>query len=416
MPNLLQIAITAGGGSIGSITTQIGDSFVKTFGGNSFITYHFRCYPSPSSKNISIKVGTPLSFLVHILWTRLFDAHGLASWYDTKKLIRVIEEKHIDIVHLHNIHGYYVNIKMLINYLRENNIPVVWTIHDCWNFTGHCAHYYEVNCYRWKKGCAKCPYKKRYPKSILMNRSAHMFNFKKELFTSLDNVVLIPVSNWQEEILRESFLGNKRIIRVYNGIDTDVFRPCDNTDSIKSKYGLKNRFVLLGVATGWGPDKGSLDYIKLSKLLPKDYQIVLVGLNDDAAKQFPSDIMCLPRTNSQNELVELYSVADVLMSLSYQESMGLTIVEAMACGTPAIVYNNTAQPELVNTNTGIVVETGNVDQVYSAVKDIRKKGKQFYSNFCRERAESFFSNTKCYGQYMEVYNLILNSYGRGKRS
>lgn len=411
MPNLLQLAITAGGGSIGSITTQIGDTFVDETGGNSYITYHFRCYPSPSPKNISLKIGNPLSFMVHILWTRLFDAHGLASWYDTMKLIHIIKEKHIDIVHLHNIHGYYVNIKMLIKYLKENNIPVVWTIHDCWNFTGHCAHFYEVDCNYWKDGCAKCPYKGRYPRSIWLNRSGKMFKLKKELFTSLENVVLVPVSDWQRNMLKESFLGNKRIVRIYNGIDTSVFKPCNNIDAIKSNYGLENKFVLLGVATGWGPDKGTLDYIRLSEKLPLDCQIVLVGVDDEAAKQFPPAIMCLPRTNSQQELVQLYSMADILMSLSYQESMGLTPVEAMACGTPAIVYDNTAQPEVIDENTGIVVETGNIEQVLSAVEVIRGKGKASYSNPCRERVNSHFAKKKCYSQYMEVYNNLLD-YGR----
>lgn len=407
MPNLLQIAITAGGGSIGSITTQIGDTFVETTGGNSYITYHFRCYPSPSPNNISVKIGNPLSFFVHILWTRLFDAHGLASWYDTRKLIKFIKKKHIDIVHLHNIHGYYVNIKILIRYLKKNNIPVVWTIHDCWNFTGHCAHFYEVKCNQWKDECAKCPYKGRYPKSIWLNRSDKMFKLKKELFTSLENVALVPVSNWQEDMLKESFLGNKKIVRIYNGIDTSVFKPCENVDLIKSKYGLKKKIVLLGVATGWGPDKGTLDYIELSKKLPLDCKIVLVGISSEYSKQFPSEILCLPRTNSQQELVQLYSMADILMSLSYQESMGLTPVEAMACGTPSIVYDNTAQPEIIDNNTGIVVETGNVNQVLTAVESIRRKGKQFYASFCREKAVALFEKNKCYQQYISLYKSIL---------
>lgn len=408
MPKLLQVAITAGGGSIGSITTQIGDAFIKEIGGESYITYHFRCHPSQSPDNRSIKVGNKVSFLIHILWSRLFDSHGLASWHDTKKLIQFIKSNKIDIVHLHNIHGYYVNISMLINFLRDSNIPVVWTIHDCWNFTGHCAHFYEVNCDLWKEECRKCPYKGRYPRSILMNRSGKMFRLKKDLFSSLEKVVLVPVSDWQEGMLRESFLGDKRIVRIYNGINTNIFKPQNNEEQIKQKYDLINKFVLLGVATGWGPDKGTLDYIELSKHLAQDIKIVLVGTNKEVANQMPSNILCLPRTNSMQELVDLYSMADILMSLSYQESMGLTPVEAMACGTPAIVYDNTAQPEIVDESTGIVVETGNVEKVLDAIRIIKTKGKNSYMEACRKRAINMFDSNKCYSEYVKIYRNYLN--------
>lgn len=408
MPNLLQIAITAGGGSIGNIATQVGDAFKDEFGGNSYITYHFRCRPSKSIKNISIKVGNRITFYFHIIWTRLFDAHGLASWYDTRKLIKFIKRNKIDIVHLHNIHGYYVNIKMLISFLKVNNIPVVWTIHDCWNFTGHCAHFYEVGCDLWKTGCTKCPYKNRYPQSVLLNRSEEMFKLKQRLFGSLNKLVLVPVSDWQCRMLQASFLGNKSIVRIYNGINTDIFKPIPNADSIKERYNLKGKFVVLGVATGWGPDKGTLDYIRLSQLLPEDVKIVLVGTNEEVSKQMPPAIMCLPRTNNQNELVELYSMADVLTSLSYQESMGLTPVEAMACGTPAIVYNNTAQPEVIDVTTGIVVETGNIEQTLNAILKIKESGKAYYSDACVLRVHNMFESKKCYHEYIQLYRKLLN--------
>lgn len=407
MPNILQIAITAGGGSIGSIATQIGDTFVDTFGGKSFITYHFRCHPSKSPKNTSIKVGNKCTFLVHLLMTRLFDAHGYASWHDTKKLIQLIEKEHIDIVHLHNIHGYYVNIEMLIQYLAQHNIPVVWTIHDCWNFTGHCAHFFEVGCNMWKSGCEKCPYKSRYPGSLLFNRSKTNYKKKNELFHSLSDVVLVPVSDWEKNMLQESFMKDMDIRRIYNGIDLNIFHPCDNASEMREELNLENKFVILGVATGWGPDKGTLDYIELSKHLPVDMQIVLVGIPKDMKPQFPETIMCLPRTLNQQQLAEYYSMADVVTNLSSQESFGLTPVEGMACGTPAIVYNNTSQPELIDISTGFKVETGNVKGVIACLLEVKDKGKAYYSNKCRKRAELLFDKDECYNQYMNIYKELL---------
>lgn len=411
MLKLLQIAITAGGGSIGSIATQIGDAFVDELGGKSFITYHFRCHKSQSPKNISIRIGNRLTFLLHVIATRIFDAHGLASYYDTYKLLRFIKREQIDIVHLHNIHGYYVNVKMLVNYLAKHNIPVVWTIHDCWNFTGHCAHFFEVNCDKWKTdGCHHCPYKNRYPGSLLLNRSAEMYKMKKSLFNSLQRVVFVPVSDWERQMLSESFLGGKKIKRIYSGIDVDIFKPTDNQENLRKTHNLEDKFVILGVATGWGPDKGTLDYIKLSKMLPESMKIVLVGTNEEARSQMPNSILCLPRTLNQNQLAEYYSMADVLTNLSTQESMGLTVVEAMACGTPAIVYNNTAQPELIDAHTGYKVETGNVEEVFTAIMEIRKKGKKYFTASCRNRVELLFDRKKCYGEYIEIYKDMI--YGR----
>ena len=406
-PKLLQIAIDAGSGSIGSITTQIGDAFVDSFGGKSYIAYHYRLFPSKSHKNVSFAIGNIFTFYFHVLWTRLFDAHGLASWSDTRKLINFIENNQVDIVHLHNLHGYYVNIKMLLKYLAKKDIPVVWTIHDCWNFTGHCAHFYDIQCDLWKRGCPKCPRKDRFPKSVWLNRSAQNFQIKKHLINSINKLVLVPVSDWQKRMLKESCLGTKTIVRVYNGVDTTIFKP-KNSDDLKNSLGLRGMFIILGVATGWGPDKGTLDYIELSKRIPDDIKIVLVGITKELASQMPSRILCIPRTNSQQELSAFYNMADVLTSLSYQESMGLTPVEAMACGTPSIVYNNTAQPELVDEKTGIVVETGNIEEVLLAVNSIRKKGKESYKESCINRALELFDKKVCYSQYIEIYKKLLS--------
>jgi len=409
MLKLLQIAVTAGGGSIGSIATQIGDTFADEFNGKSFITYHFRCYKSQSPKNNSIRVGNPFTFFCHILATRLFDAHGLASWYDTKKLIRFMEHEQIDIVHLHNIHGYYVNVKMLIDHLVKNNIPVVWTIHDCWNFTGHCAHFNEVSCDKWKiDECRKCPYKTRYPGSIFLNRSAEMYQMKKRLFNSLQKVVFVPVSDWEKQMLTESFLRKKPIKRIYNGIDLDIFKNTGDSEAIKEELGIAGKFVIIGVATGWGPDKGIMDYLKLATIIPESMKIVLVGVDENIQKQLPGSILCLPRTFNQQQLAEYYSLADVLTSLSVQESMGLTVVEAMACGTPAIVYDNTAQSELVDKSTGFTIETGSVEQVLAVLFEVQTNGKSRYSDNCRKRAERMFDKNKCYGEYIELYKQLID--------
>ncbi|MGI6521062.1 MAG: glycosyltransferase [Fermentimonas sp.] len=402
MPTLLQINVTANAGSTGRIAEEIGLKAIAS-GWDSYIAYGRNERPSVSKL---IRVGNDMDVKLHGIQTRLFDRHGLGSKKATIEFIKKTETIKPDIIHLHNIHGYYINYPVLFSFLQKIKTPIVWTLHDCWSITGHCSHFTYIKCEKWKTQCHSCPQKSSYPASYLLDRSKKNYILKKKLFNSVSNLTLIPVSNWLSDILKESFLQNYPIKVINNGIDTKVFKPYKNSD-FRDKYNLKNKFIIMGVATAWSEGKGISDYIALSKVISYDCKIVLVGLKQNQMNDVPDNIIKLPLTTNQKQLAELYSMADVVISLSRGESFGLTIVEGFACGTPGIVYNNTAQPELITLDTGYVVENDNIDDVANAINKIKNNGKKFYSNACRNRAIQYYNKDDRFEDYISLYNEIL---------
>ena len=402
MPRLLQINSTANWGSTGKIAEQIGERAIAN-GWESYIAYG---RVANNSSSTLIRIGSRLSQAWHLLQTRLFDRHGLGSKFATKKLIHQIEEIKPDIIHLHNIHGYYINYPILFDYLNSTDIPVVWTLHDCWAFTGHCAHYVNCRCTKWQEECYNCPNKEEYPKTFLDN-SRRNYRHKQQLFTALTKkLTIIPVSQWLESEAKKSFLKDSHITYVYNGIDTNIFQPVDS-NNIRQRYNIEARHIIVSVASVWDNNKGLQDIIALRSQLPKEYAIIIVGLSNRQAKDLPGNIIAIPRTNSQSELAEIYSCADIVLSTSRQETFGLTIAEGMACGTPAIVYNTTALPELITPATGIVVEQGDVAGVVRAIEEICAKGKEHYAEACRKRAVDNFDKNACFEKYIALYGELL---------
>lgn len=408
MPTLLQINVTANWGSTGKIAEQIGVHAISC-GWDSYIAYGR--YANPSKSNL-IKIGLGVSQLWHVLLSRIFDNQGLVSRIATKRLVRKIEKLSPDIIHLHNIHGYYLNYKILFDYLTRVDIPVVWTLHDCWAYTGHCSHYIQDKCCQWKQECIRKDCGRLYPRSFF-SRTKRNFNLKRSLFTSLGSrLVVTPVSSWLADQTEKSFLRNQRIHFIYNGLDISVFTPHD-TEHIKRKFNVEGKSILLGVASTWSEAKGFSDYMELRKKLPKDYVIIMVGLNAKEISKLPVGVIGVKRTQSVHELAELYSAADIVLSLSRAETFGLTVAEGMACGTPAVVYNNTAVPELITAETGLIVDnTGDIDGVIQAVEAIIGQGKQRYSYACRKRAEEYFDNRKCFEKYIQLYNDLLSRPGQ----
>jgi len=403
MKTLLQINTVVNSGSTGRIAEEIGQT-VKLSGWKSYIAYgrHAR-----TSQSELIKIGSDWDIMMHGLQTRLFDRHGFASIAATRKFVKQIKKINPDIIHLHNIHGYYINIEILFRYLKDANIPVVWTFHDCWPMTGHCAHFTFVGCDKWKTQCYECPQKKDYPSSYFLDRSKQNHKQKRKLFTSVNDITIVPVSNWVGEILKQSYLKDYPIRVINNGIDVNVFSP-QSRDGIRLKYGLADKFILLGVATEWGRRKGLHDFIELSKTLKDDEIIILVGLKEDQIKILPENIIGITRTESTQELVEFYSSADVVMNISYEETFGLTTVEGFACGTPGIVYNTTASPELVDDSTGLIVDPGDIKGLVKAITQIKEKGKQSYSEACVKRAHRLYRKEDRYREYIELYEELLN--------
>lgn len=397
---LLQINSDINWGSIGRITEQIGILSIS-HGWDSYVVYG---RDSTTSSLNTIKVGSKFETYEHYVENVLFDNDGLASRRSTKRLVEIIKNLNPDIIHLHNIHDHWLNYDILFKFLATLEIPIVWTLHDCWSFTGGCSHYTVNQCFQWETECNKCKFKKGLL-PIIEQTGTH-YHTKKKLFNSLDNLVLVPVSNWLEGEIRKSFLKEQRIYRIYNGIDISVFRNIKS--SIKKKYGIEDKSLLVALATAWSEHKGLNDYKALATKLPKDVCLMLVGLNKKQISGLPDSIIGIERTQDVNELVETYSAADIVLNLSYEETFGLTTVEGFACGTPGIVYKSTASPELVTPKTGLVVKPGDIDGVATAVREILKKGKEYYTKACRERAVNVFNKDDRFADYIKLYDMLLN--------
>ena len=394
---VLQINSVCGIRSTGRICTDLAE-ILKSHGHECKIAYGREQVPE-KFKEDAYRIGSNKDVIIHAFFSRIFDNSGFLSKKATKKFISWAREYNPDIIHLHNIHGYYINIEMLFNFLAEFNKPVIWTMHDCWAFTGHCSHFDYVNCEKWKEGCFCCSQKKEYPTSLLMDRAKKNYFKKKRIFNSVDDLTIVAVSDWLKTVLEASFLKKFTIKRIYNGIDLKSFTPT-RTDVLK-KYGLDEYNIILGVASAWSKKKGLDIFLKLNEKLDKKYKIVLVGIDDETKKSIPDDILCINKTNDIGELSELYSSAKVFLNPSYEETMGLTTVEALACGTPVIVSNRTALPECVDENCGVVVDCTNIELLSNAIYKVCNDEK-YNEEVCVNRAKSFDKFEK-YEEYIDLY-------------
>lgn len=347
-------------------------------------------------RNISYRIGSDADVKMHALMSRAFDCSGFRSKKATETLIKKIQRYKPDVIHLHNLHGYYLNIEILFEYLATADIPVVWTLHDCWAFTGHCAYFSVAKCDRWKTGCHHCPQKKCYPASYLCDHSAQNYEKKRRLFTSVRNMTLVTPSEWLAGLVRASFLGKYPVQVIPNGIDLSVFQPTEG--NFRERYCLQGKKIVLGVASVWDERKGLDDFLKLAELIDEQTRIVLVGVNRKQIKRLPKNVVGIERTNNVNELAEIYTAADVFVNPGREETMGMTTLEALACGTPTVVYNCTAVPEVIDETCGLVVEPC-AEYIWDAVTRIEKNNREA----CLNRAKSFGLNRQA-EQYLNTYH------------
>ena len=364
---VLLINAECGTGSTGKISAAIAEQYEKE-GHEVKIAYGRKAFVPEQFKKFAVRIGTDNEVKLHALLTRITDKQGLYSKRATKEFLKWAEEFNPDILWLHNLHSYYLNYEMLFEWIKTRpQMEVKWTLHDCWTFTGHCAYFDMVKCYKWKTVCEECPQKTTYPASFVFSNCNDNFKRKKQAFTGVKNMTLITPSNWLAKLVEESFLKEYPVEVVYNTIDTNIFKPTPS--DFRERYGLENKKIILGVASVWEPRKGLKDFIELSKLLDYKYKIVLVGLSDKQLKEIPENIIGIKRTNGQKELAEIYTAADVFVNPSREETFGLTTLEAISCGTKVIVYENTACEEVVNMDGGIVVEQS-VESIFNEVANI----------------------------------------------
>lgn len=356
---------TVPNGSTGTIMMNIHKELLKQ-GHDSYVVWG---RGRNSNNSHEIYMNDKLGVYLHGIYSRITGKTGFASKKSTKKLLKQLDEIKPDIIHLHNIHGYYINIELLFNYIKKNNIKVIWTLHDCWSFTGHCTYFDLVNCNKWKNQCRNCPQKSSYPKSFI-DSSSWCYNKKKELFTGINDLTIVTPSIWLSNLVKCSYLNKYSVEVINNGINTNVFKIIDKENlKFRKKYHLEEKKIILGVATPWSKRKGFDDFIELSKIIDNNYQIVMVGLNKKQLKNLPDNILGLARTDNVEELVDIYNSSDILFNPTYEDNYPTVNLEAIACGTPVITYNTGGSPESAKLY-GYIVEKNRVEKIPTLLNSI----------------------------------------------
>lgn len=351
---VLLINSVCGIGSTGRICGAIAENFTAQ-GHETVIAYGRDGNVPERYMPYAHRIGSDLDVKISALRTRLMDNHGYANEAATRAFLKWADRYDPDLLWLHNLHGYYIHVGMLFDWIKSRpHMQVKWTLHDCWAFTGHCAYFSRAACEKWKHGCASCPEKGSYPGSMLLDNSRNNYLRKKSAFTGIPNMTLIVPSHWLENLVKQSFLGEYPVEVHYNTVDTDVFQPTPG--DFRKKYGLEGKKLILGVASVWDERKGLSDFRTLRGLLDDSYAIVLVGLTHQQIETLPEGILGIARTHNARELAEIYTAADVFVNPSREETFGLTTLEAISCGTTAIVYRDTACEEVANQYGGIAVE------------------------------------------------------------
>jgi len=396
---VLQINTTVNFSSIGRIAEDIGKVLMKN-GHQSYIAFGRGNRPSASEL---IRIGNKVDVYLHVLQTRLFDNHGLASVSATKKLIQEIEKINPDVIGLHNLTGYYINIEILFDYLNARQIPVLWTLFDCWAITGHCTYFDVIGCEKWKIQCNHCPNLNDYPLTWCDN-SKRNFRIKKELFTKNKNLHLLVNSNWLEAYVKQSFLKDIPVHVTPSAIDIEVFK-CQESN-ILNEYGLNGKKVLLGCASDWVERKGLKDLVQLSQIVGNEYRVVVIGVTKKQQANLPESVTGIQRTENINQLAAWYSSAFAFVNPTYQDNFPTTNLEALSCGTPVVTYNTGGSPEAIDQHTGRVVEKGDVQGLASAIDDLSLVDRNVLRQNCRDRAEKLYDKNKQFMEYLNIFQFL----------
>ena len=312
--------------------------------------------------------------------------------------LKKVEDYNPDVIHLHNIHGYYINIEILFDYLKRANKKVVWTLHDCWAFTGHCAYFDYVGCNKWQDGCKECPQKNEYPNSLLIDSSEWNFNKKKDIFTGVPDLTIVTPSKWLAGLVKQSFLSEYKVEVINNGIDLNIFKPTKS--DFRERYGLENKFIILGVANVWDRRKGLQYLIDLAEKIDDNYKVIIVGVSEKQKKSLPKNIIGITRTNDVRELVEIYSVADVFVNPTLEDNFPTTNLEALACGTYVITFNSGGSGECLKLGGGKVIN--NSQEIYD---EIKKYNNCSNKNSRIKNQNRYYDNRNTYKYYCNIYDL-----------
>lgn len=394
--NIVQINATCGVGSTGKICVSVSELLNKSGIQNS-ILYFTKCSDYPNG----IKVCRNIYIKFQALFSRLFGNYGFTSYLATKRIIRLLDRLKPDVVHLHNLHSHNCNIGKLLDYLRKKHIKIFWTFHDCWAFTAYCPCFDMSKCDKWKTECHDCCQRRIY--SWFFDRSRYLYRKKKEAMKGLDLTIITP-SQWLADQVKMSFLKEYPVKVINNGIDLSIFKPTDS--DFRDRYGLVDKKVVLGVAFIWGKGKGLDVFIELSKRLPENYRIVLVGTDDRVDIMLPANIISIHRTENQMELAEIYTVADVFANPTREEVLGLVNVESLACGTPVVTFKTGGSPECIDDTCGSVVPCDDIDAMEMEIRRICEE-MPFSKEACIAHSKNFDMNAR-FQEYVDLYKMLLN--------
>lgn len=363
------------------------------------------CYPKSRTnvimqKKSDIVIGSRLSRNLHLMLARVTGLNGCFSYVSTLIFLKKLYKFKPNILHLHNLHNCYINLPMLFSFIKKEHVHVVWTLHDCWAFTGHCPHFTKVKCDKWKTGCFDCPQYKEYPQSLIDN-SKFMWKFKRNWFVGIENMTIVTPSEWLADLVKESYLKDYPVKVINNGIDLSIFKPTESDFRTKFKIPT-DKYILLGVAFGWGKRKGLDVFIELANRLGTDkYQIVLIGTDENVDKLLPPSIISIHRTQNQKELAKIYTVVDLFVNPTREENYPTVNMEALACGTPVLTFETGGSPEIIDATCGSVVSCDDIDTLEDEICRICET-KPYSMDACLERAKSFDINER-FEEYVELY-------------
>lgn len=384
-------------GSTGRIMFQIADA-VKKSGGIAYTSSSYTKSRGEHFLKTHYRIGSAIGKTQHIILAKLTGYHGKYSSFSTYRLVKKIEQIRPDIIHIHNIHGWYLNWGILFKYLKRANIPVIWTLHDCWSFTGHCPHFMAIGCEKWKKQCFECPVYRMYP-GCFIDDSKKQFDMKKECFTGVPNLTIVTPSKWLADLVEESYLKEYQTVVINNGIDLNKFKPIKS--EFRKRYKIEDKIIILGVAFNWSARKGLDDFKRLAEDLPPEYEIVLVGVSRTVEKDLPKRIISIECTHSQEELAEIYSTANIFVNPTLEDNFPTVNLESLACGTPVITYRAGGSPESLTEECGKVVSYKDYEALREAIVEM-KNAKKVMSTACVEQAKKYDLNN-AYESYLKLY-------------
>lgn len=394
-------------GSTGRIMYDL-KKVMETNGIESYAAFGYGYNPTEEEQDTVYRIESDHELLISKLWTKAMGHHGFNNKSETKRFLKWVDEVKPDIIHMHNIHNHYLNVRMLLEYIAEKHIPCMLTMHDCWTFTGHCAYFDYSGCNKWKIGCHHCPSLRDYPKTFaLIDPSAWNYKQKQKLFAPL-NITFVSPSQWLCELQQLSFLKDKPCTVINNGVDISVFHPIKS--NVREKYGIGNRKMILAVSAGLSPRKGKEYLLQLPLKLNDDEVLVIVGLQKGQEKLLPetSKVIGVQRTKTADEIVGLYSEADVFINPTLEDNFPTTNIEALACGTPVVAFSSGGSAEVITKDTGMSVEPRDMDGLVAAIRIVLDNGKGHYVDACRKKAESEYNKDVQSLKYIELYKNILS--------